>query len=104
MEYLPYMDDGLVGKPDEVMASIQAAIAQDMKAEKPVIVKKEQEKREKNVQETPMQPKICMQHTQTFPLSPYKIIIVLKYVRSCTLPTTSSLKEIILLLSPKSKR
>ena len=36
-------------KPDEVMASIQAAIAQDMKAEKPVIVKKEQEKREKNV-------------------------------------------------------
>ena len=29
-------------KPDEVMASIQAAIAQDMKAEKPVIVKKEQ--------------------------------------------------------------
>ena len=31
-------------KPDEVMASIQAAIAQDMKAEKPVIVKKEQEK------------------------------------------------------------
>lgn len=41
-------------KPDEVMASIQAAIAQDMKAEKPVIVKKEQEKREKNVQETPM--------------------------------------------------
>lgn len=50
-------------KPDEVMASIQAAIAQDMKAEKPVIVKKEQEKREKNVQETPMQLKSACAYT-----------------------------------------
>ena len=50
-------------KPDEVMASIQAAIAQDMKAEKPVIVKKEQEKREKNVQETPMQLKSACVYT-----------------------------------------
>lgn len=31
-------------KPDEVMASIQAAIAQDMKAEKPVIVKRNKKK------------------------------------------------------------
>ena len=45
------------------MASIQAAIAQDMKAEKPVIVKKEQEKREKNVQETPMQLKSACAYT-----------------------------------------
>ena len=90
-------------KPDEVMASIQAAIAQDMKAEKPVIVKKEQEKREKNVQETPMQLKSACAYTN-FSFISVQNYNSTKIRRSCTLPTTSSLKEIILLLSPKSKR
>lgn len=65
MEYLPYMDDGLVGKPDEVMASIQAAIAQDMKAEKPVIVKRNKKKR-KECAGNADAAKICMRIHKLF--------------------------------------
>ena len=42
-------------KPDEVIASIQAAIVQGMKAAKPVAVQEKQEKGEERVQEKPMQ-------------------------------------------------
>ena len=42
-------------KPDEVIASIQTAIVQGMKAPKPVVVQEKQEKEEERVQEKPMQ-------------------------------------------------
>ena len=42
-------------KPDEVIASIQTAIVQGMKAAKPVAVQEKQEKEEERVQEKPMQ-------------------------------------------------
>ena len=42
-------------KPDEVIASIQTAIVQGMKAPKPVTVQEKQEKEEERVQEKPMQ-------------------------------------------------
>lgn len=42
-------------KPDEVIASIQTAIVQGMKAAKPVAVQEKQEKGEERVQEKPMQ-------------------------------------------------
>ena len=42
-------------KPDEVIASIQTAIVQGMKATKPVAVQEKQEKEEERVQEKPMQ-------------------------------------------------
>ena len=42
-------------KPDEVIASIQTAIVQGMKAPKPVAVQEKQEKEEERVQEKPMQ-------------------------------------------------
>ena len=43
------------GTSDEVIASIQTAIVQGMKAPKPVVVQEKQEKEEERVQEKPMQ-------------------------------------------------
>lgn len=56
-------------KPDEVIASIQAAIARGVKAAKSVARKKKQEQKEEKAQEKPMQLKSARTYTKSSPIS-----------------------------------